>query len=257
VGAVIKDVLSYWLMPLPLAVTLLALGIVFLWGRHPRRGRALVTLGLLLIVLASLGRVTNALVVPLEDEYPKWQGPIPGLTYVVIMGAAHADNPRIPLTNRPNPAALYRLVEGIALYRAHPGSKLIVSGGGGQPETKAEIMARVAHVLGVPRRDLILQVASGDTAEEVALLRDIVGDARFAVVTTAVHMPRTMALFARLGMHPVPVPTHFLEINAPGWFDPPNADNLVASGFAVHEYLGLAWLRIKTWFGRGTPAFDR
>lgn len=246
----IKAVLGYWLMPLPLALTLLLLGVLLLWWGRLGWGRIAVTVGALIIGAASFDHVSNALLIPLEQQYPKWQGgSIPGLAYVVVMGAAHADNPRIPLTDRPNPAALYRLVQGIALYRSQPGARLVVSGGGSQSETKAEIMGRVAQALGVPERDIILQVASDDTEQEVVYLKDIVDSARFAVVTSAVHMPRTMALFASVGLHPVPVPTHFLEINAPGWADPPNVDNLEGSEFAVHEYLGLAWLRIRQWFG--------
>ena len=236
-------------MPLPLALTLLIVGCVALWGRRPKAGRWLVTIGVLVLGLSSLELAQISLLFPLETRYAKWQGDARDkLAYVVVMGASHADLPRLPLSNRPNTAALYRLVEAISVYRTQPGCKLILSGGGTQPETKAEIMARVARQLGVPERDMILQVGSSDTEEEVALLKPIVGDAHFAVVTSAVHLPRTMELFERAGMRPMPIPTHFLERDEPGLLGWPRAENLVGTEFAMHEYIGQLWLWLKGLF---------
>lgn len=245
----LKEILGSWLMPLPLSLTLLVVGCLALWWRRPRAGRWLVTAGVLLLGLSSLQLAQIHLLQPLENHYPKWRGATgQTLDYIVVMGAAHADAPRLPLSNRLNTAAIYRLVEAISVYRTQPGSKLVLSGGGTQPETKAEIMARVAQQLGVPERDMILQVGSNDTEEEVALLKQIVGDAPFAVVTSAVHLPRAMALFERSGLHPLPIPTHFLMRDQPGFLGWPSADNLVATEFAVHEYIGDLWLRLKGLF---------
>jgi len=251
VAFTLKEILGSWLMPLPLALTLLVVGCVGLWWRYPRSGRWLVTIGALVLGLSSLEIAQTSLLYPLETRYPKWQ-PEAGqhFAYVVVMGAAHADLPRLPLSNRLNEAAVYRLVEAISVYRSQPGAKLILSGGGTQPETKAEIMWRVARQLGVPEQDMILQIGSHDTEEEVGLLKPIIGAAPFAVVTSAVHMPRTMELFEHAGLHPLPVPTHFLERDEPYYLGWPRSENLVGSEFAMHEYLGQLWLRLKALFGR-------
>lgn len=248
----LKEIIGSWLMPLPLALTLLIAGCVALWWRRHRAGRWLVTIGALILGLASLEIAQTSLLYPLETRYPKWQGgPLEQrVDYVVVMGAAHADLPRLPLSNRLNAAAVYRLVEAISLYRTQSGSKLILSGGGSQPETKAEIMGRVARQLGVPEQDMILQIGSEDTEEEVGLLKSLIGHAPFAVVTSAVHMPRTMELFEHSDMHPVPVPTHFLERDEPYYLGWPRAENLVGSEFAMHEYLGQLWLRLKGLLGK-------
>lgn len=244
----LKKYLVTWLMPLPLAILLLLAGCICL-GRRPRLGRGLVTAALLLILVCSCTAISNLLLLPLEERYPKWDGEPAGLELVVVMGASQGDAPRLPLSNRPNTAAVYRLLEGIALYRANPGSKLILSGGVGSDEPHAVLMQRVAEEIGVPAQDLLLQAESFDTEDEVRALLPLVRGHRFGVVTSAAHMPRTMASFEAAGLQPLPAPTHFLNRDNPhpNWrdFTVPTVDSLARSEFAVHEYLGLAWLRLK------------
>jgi uncharacterized SAM-binding protein YcdF (DUF218 family) len=98
-------------------------------------------------------------------------------------------------------------VEGIRIYRNLPGSKLILSGGGGfDPVPNAKIMANVASILGINDSDMILEPDSKDTKDEAILIQKIVGDNKFILVTTASHMPRSMALFKKRGMQPIPAP---------------------------------------------------
>jgi uncharacterized SAM-binding protein YcdF (DUF218 family) len=239
-----------WLMPLPLAVVLLSLGCLALWRRKSRRATLLVSAAWLLLVLSSCTAISDLMLLPLEERYPKWNGQGDNLAFVVVMGAGQQEAPRLPDTNRPNTAAVYRLLEGIAIYRANPGSKLILSGGTGRAESSAELMARVAQTLGIAAVDIVLQPLPKNTEQEVKLLAPMVGGQPFAVVTSAAHMPRTMQLFAAAGLQPLPAPTHFLDrFNPhPNWRDlaAPSAESLGRAEFALHEYIGIAWLRIKS-----------
>lgn len=251
IALTLKKFIGAWLMPLPFSVVVLAIGCVLLWCRRERTARWLLTFGLAVLIVCSCTAISDLALQPIEERYPKWQGGAEKIDYVVVMGAGQGEAPRLPLTNRPNTAAVYRLLEGVALYRANPGSKLVLSGGG-KKESHAILMAQVATGIGVPASDIVLQTTSLDTEEEVGLLKPIVGNHRFAVVTSAAHMPRTMTLFHAAGLDPVPAPTHFLNRDNPypNWRDLflPNVDSLARAEFAVHEYLGLLWLEIKSWF---------
>lgn len=235
-------------MPLSLAALLLILGCCCLWLKRYRGARWFVTCGLVLLLVSSCTAISDLSLLPLEEQYPKWDGKPSSLALVVVMGASQSDAPRLPITNRPNSAAVYRMLEAIAVYRANPGSKLLLSGG----EKHVPLMAQVASTIGIPPIDIVLQQRAHDTEDEVALLAPMVRGQRFAVVTSAAHMPRTVQLFHSAGLYPQPVPAHFLdrENPHPNWrdFGLPNADSLARTEFAVHEYLGLAWLQIKTWF---------
>lgn len=251
IGFVFKKLISAWLMPLPLSVALLGIGCVCLWLRRERVARWLVTLGLGVLIISSCTAISDLLLLPIEERYPKWRGGTEKVDYIVVMGAGQADAPRLPLTNRPNTAAVYRLLEGVSIYRANPGSRLVLSGGGDE-ESHAALMAQVARRIGVSADDIVLQTVSRDTEEEVGLLKPIVGEHGFVVVTSAAHMPRTIMLFNAVGLHPLPAPTHFLDRDNPhpNWRDfiLPDTESLARSEFAVHEYLGLWWARAKTLF---------
>lgn len=245
-GFLLKKFISSWLMPLPFSVLLLTVGCFFLWRGRARAGRLFTTSGLLLLIICSCTAISDLALLPLEEHYPKWDGQPSQTKFVVVMGASQSDAPRLPLTNRPNSAALYRLMEGIAIYRVNVGSKLIISGG---PET-TRVLVSVAVSIGIPVQDIVVQANSHDTEAEVALLKSIVQEHHFTVVTSAAHMPRTMMLFHAAGLNPVPAPTHFLDRNNPhpNWRDfvLPDTASLERAEFAMHEYLGLLWLKIKS-----------
>ena len=85
-------------------------------------------------------------------------------------------------------------------------------------------MAEVAKALGVKQEDLILESESNDTINEARLIKSIVGNDTFILVTSASHMPRSMGMFKKLGMQPIPAPTGYSIVRSqsisPGDFFP-------------------------------------
>ena len=87
-----------------------------------------------------------------------------------------------------------------------------------------------------------------DTEEEAARLREKLGDAPVALVTSAWHLPRAMALCAAQGLHVLPCPTDFLYGTPPRWhwsdftWDVPALER---STVAMHERLGLWWSQLR------------
>lgn len=248
----IKKCLSPLCYPLPLGGLLLVVGVLLLWfsrGRE-RAGKILVSVGTGVILLFSYGQISECLTEPLEVRYePYCRATSGGVDIVLVLGAGHRWHPEVPPTSQLSGDAMIRLVEGIRIHRENPGSRLLVSGGGvfsKMPE--AVIMAEVAPILGVDPGDILQEPWSRDTEEEAEYIRPMVGDRPFALVTSAVHMPRSMALFENLGMHPIPAPCAQTSLRedfiSPGDFFPkPSA--LEDAEAAIHEYLGLVWARLR------------
>lgn len=239
----LKKLIGGWLMPLPLSLTLLAAGLL-LWRRR-RLSLVLSGTAFLLLFVFSLPPVAGWLIAPLEARYPVWRSAGgESIDFVVVMGGGHVDSERLPVTNRLNGASTSRLLEGVAIQHANPGSRLLLSGGGASGRSNAELMAETAVALGVAAESIVLQTTSRDTEQEAGLVAAVVGDARCVVVTSALHMPRTIKAFARVGLHPEPAPTFFLYRQRPlDW--KPALDHLSASSAALHEYLGLAWMALR------------
>lgn len=164
----LKKIVGGLLLPLPALLLLIGIGIALLWfSRFQRTGKLCVSLGWLLLALLSLQPVADSLLKPIEDSYPTWRGEQP-VSYVVVLGGGYTWNPEwAPSSNLIN-NSLPRLTEGIRLWQANPGSKMIFTGAAAKtnPVSTAEAGARVAESLGVPRSDIIVLDRPKDTEEE-------------------------------------------------------------------------------------------
>lgn len=240
-------------MPVSLCLEIILIGFVLTWFTKKRRtGRILVAMGLILIVCFSYSPIPNALLKPLEYRY-KPLSMIPDrddIKYVVVLGGGHISDPRLAANSQLSDATLIRLIEGIRVYRQLPGSKLILSGGSPFGRiSNAEVMADAALSLGVNKSAIVLEELSKDTEDEAILLKGIIGEGPFVLVTSAAHMPRSVALFRKLGMVPVPAPTDYGVKERDGRIFPgmffPSAGELQKVESAFHEYMGLAWAWIR------------
>lgn len=170
--------------------------------------------------------------------------------FVVVLGSGHISDARLPVTGQIGGTSLARLAEGIRLQRLLPGAKLVVSGGAvGDPVANARVVAAVAESLGVAREQLVIEDRPLDTVEEARFLAPVLKDAPFVLVTSALHMPRAMAIFENLGMRPVAAPTDYvIKISAvapPGSYLP-SLTNFDLSRRILYEWLGDIWSRVKT-----------
>ena len=257
---ILKKIISSFLNPLPLSLLLSFLGLYLLWFTTKQKvGKILVSVGLIILTLFSYSIITDKLLRPLERKYKSFKMNGSSLVskaedksaikFVVVLGGGHALDPELPLISQIGRSELVRLIEGIRIYRKYPGAKLLLSGGGVfSPVSNAEIMARVAKEIGVPERDIILESESKDTKDEAMFIKPIVGNEPFVLVTSASHIPRSMTLFKKLGMNPIPSPVgHCIKdgqgLSLYSFF--PSAGNLGKAELAIHEYLGLTWAKLR------------
>ena len=87
-----------------------------------------------------------------------------------------------------------------------------------------------------------------DTEDESDAVRRQLGNEPLALVTSAWHMPRSVALFRAAGMDPLPCPTDFCAADDGSfhWRDLLwDIDSLERSTWAVRERIGCLWLRLR------------
>jgi uncharacterized SAM-binding protein YcdF (DUF218 family) len=255
----LKKLVSSFLMPLPLCLALLAFGFLLSRkGRHPVLGRRLLAIAALLLLVFSNRYISTRLLRPLEDRYPAipemapWapvQESVAGCSYVVVLGGGHSDMPGVPATGRLSTSALARIVEAVRILGNVPAARLIVSGPG-EPgrQTHASVLAHAAESLGVRPERIILVDTARDTEDESFAVARLVGGQRIALVTSAWHMPRAAHLFKKAGVDFVPCPADFvargvihLDWSILAW----DSESLERSTLAVHETIGLLWLRLR------------
>ncbi|MDP3538017.1 MAG: YdcF family protein [Azonexus sp.] len=235
---------------LPPANGLLLLGIAGLFRRR-RWAFGLAVLGGGMLLLQSLPPVSDALIGSLERR----AGPVltgtAGAQAIVVLGSGLNTEAEEYGGDTATERTLVRLRYGATLARRY---HLPVLTSGGRPHdasrSEAEVMADILQrEFGVDVRWRENQ--SLDTADNAAMSARILhaaGVKRIVLVTQAFHMPRAQRLFAAAGLEVVPAPTDFksrrnLPSTAFHWL--PQAHALRTSYYALHEWLGLAWIDIS------------
>ncbi|HVU33952.1 MAG TPA: ElyC/SanA/YdcF family protein [Opitutaceae bacterium] len=255
----LKKLLGYWIMPVPVLLLLLVAGWLLL--RRPRRGRlgrALIATATILLLLLGNKFVSTWLVRPLETRYPAVPelvagAPLPSAVaacrYVVVLGAGNGDSPGLSALDELSPSARARITEAVRLLRLLPDARLIVSGPADEsPVTHATVLERAAISLGIAENRIQRIEHARDTEDESLAVKRRVGSAAFALVTSAWHMPRAMALFHAAGLNPLACPTDFSS-HWDGRFHWRDflwdVESLERSTYAVHERIGYAWIALR------------
>ncbi len=257
----LKKVIGFWLMPLPFSLALIIAG-ALLWrfSRWQRTARTCVIIGGLWLIACSNVGVGTWLVRGLENQFPAQPAFAPATPpsaelarcrYIVVLGGGHTPVAAWSANNQLSTSALSRIVEGVRIARALPDAKLIVTGPrdpGKLGPTHAHMYAEVAVSLGIPR-DRIIEVSDPrDTEQEAVAIHTISQGAPVALVTSAWHMPRSVALCRRAGFDPVACPSDFSarppELRFTDFLTW-NLGGLERSTKAIYERIGATWSRLR------------
>jgi uncharacterized SAM-binding protein YcdF (DUF218 family) len=247
-----KKIVAPLFSSVPFILGILLLGLFLIWlTRKQKTGKVVVLIGIIFLGTLSYDVVSNKLLRPLEYKYPPLLSlqNIRNVKWIVVLGSGHTSDPKLPITSQISSASLVRLVEGIRIHNELPKSKLILSGGSVfEKISNAQVLAEVAIAIGVKKEDLILEDTSKDTEDEARLIQKIVGQERFILVTSASHMPRSIALFRKFSMHPMPAPTGYLvkesrELSISMFY--PSVSGLCKAEVAFYEYLGSVWAKLR------------
>ncbi len=258
----LSKLLPLFLYPLGLACVLLIVALVMSW-RRPRWVPVPVAVALIVLLLGSNTWVANGLVKSLE-----WQqipaGKLPTADAIVVLGgatkSAFPPRPAVDLSEQGD-----RVFYGAQLYREGKAPVVIASGGrifwrGGGPSESAD-MAEILKTLGVPTSAILQDPTSLNTYQNAVNVRQIMkerGIRRVLLVTSAMHMPRSLRIFQRLGIEAIPAPTDFLvtqrELDEPNGSTQatvlsllPDADRLEMTTRALKEYMGSLVYRLRGW----------
>lgn len=247
-----KKLLGNLLMPVPVSLLLLVWALLLLLRRKTRwLGVLVVLLVTVLLFVGSYAPLSNPVIAQLENRIPSYRPQEHDrIDTIAVLGSWHQTTATQPLTSEISPTGIVRLVEGLRIYRLNPGSKLIFTGYPGlnrDPVPYPTKLRELALALGVPAEDIETLNGPRDTREEAQLIGATYPAAKLALVTSAKHMPRALALFRGAGLDPVPAPTDHSSKPFAGWWTFPQASNLAASEAWVHEQLGLLWAR---WLGQ-------
>jgi len=247
------------LSPFTCSLILLFVSLLFYVFHRRYLGIVFQVIGLSILLLFGYGVVTKKQLLILEDTYHPFdittvsKDTREEIRYIVVLGSGHVSDSRLPVTSQIGGSSLYRLVEGIRVKRELPWASLVISGGVGyDPVPNADVVANVANIIGLDPKSVIIENRPHDTIEEMVLLKPLLQEKPFVLVTSAAHMVRAMNIFLQSGMHPIAAPTDYIakqHINPPAGTLFPSTDNLSISKRIIYEWVGTLWSKIKVLIG--------
>ncbi|MCB1882753.1 MAG: YdcF family protein [Geminicoccaceae bacterium] len=218
----------------------------------------LAALPALLLLLCTVLPVGHWLARPLEDRFPL-PDPVPRkVDGIVVLGGAQDSAVEAARGRLAVDGHAERMMEGVGLARAHPEARLVFSGGTAAilPDAANErrVNERYVAMTGLDPARVAYEDRSRNTWENALNAKRLVGPAPgevWLLVTSALHMPRAVGIFRRIGFGVVPYPVDYTTGPSIAW-----GGLWMASGRlrdlddAAREWFGLAAYRLM---GR-TPA---
>lgn len=127
--------------------------------------------------------------------------------------------------------------------------------------SEAENMATILELMGIPRKAMVLESRSLNTYENAVYTKEILDRRKIKkilLVTSAAHMPRSLAIFKKQGINAIPAPADImisdreliksqfsLESRILSLF--PHPGNLDQTTQALKEYFGTFIYRLRGW----------
>jgi len=248
--------------PLSLVCWALIFALLRFW-RAPQQAAIALGIALGLILLSGNDSVAATLIGSLERQYLP-PNPMPQAAAIVLLGGAvvpqTAPRPWVEVTEGGD-----RILYGARLQQQGYAPYLILSGGRigwlGEVSQRGEAvdMAEIAQTCGVPASQILLDYSSLNTHENAvnvkALLEKHHITGSLLLVTSAYHMPRSVAIFRRLGLEVIPAPTDYRSPSITRswtWQNLllsliPTPYNMDITTMALREYQGLLIYRLRGW----------
>lgn len=257
----LSKLLPLFVYPIGLSTLLMTLALVWVW-RHPERAIWVIALSLFILFFSSNPLVTNRLVRSLEQQYLP-PDPMPTADAILVLGGGIAPQlaprPWVEVSEQGD-----RILYGSRLYTQGRAPKLVLSGGriswrGGSGSSEAEDMKQIAMAMNVPAEDILLEGDSLNTRQNAVNTKALLESESIEtvlLVTSALHMPRSVAIFKKLGIDVIPAPTDYFSPTE-------NQDDVTIEGRilsllpdagatynftrALKEYVGFVIYRLRGW----------
>jgi len=252
--------LPLFVYPIGLACILLLVA-VFIW-RWRRWQTAVLISAFLLLFIAANPVFSWYFARSLEWRYLPPET-LPEVDVIILLGGG-TNTSGYPQPSINLNSAGDRLLYTTWLYQQGVSDHILLTSGKlpGSKDGGAERMAEALEIMGVPREALWLENESLNTYENVIYSQPILeenGVETALLVTSALHMPRSVAIFAKHGIEVIPAPTDYeavwVELEAD---ERPSAiymlNNLMPKAYALEltsktmkEYIGILVYRLRGW----------
>lgn len=249
----LSKIFWFFIQPLNLALFLMLAGFALRLLGVRRLGATAGVLGFLILAMGAWTSIGAVMLNPLEERFarPTLPEKVDG---IVVLGGGFEGAINLARGGYELNSGGDRFVETAILARRYPEARIVVTGGSGtlvlEGETDATTAPRLLEALGVARERMLLEGRSRNTYENAVFTKEMVtpqpGET-WLLVTSAFHMPRSIALFRAADFAVVPWPVDYRTSGREGiglLRDNP-ADSLQTATTAIREWIGLVAYRLS------------
>ena len=257
----LSKILGFFALPSNLLITLGLLGALMLATRFARVGRRLLVFSVLSITIIGLSPLGNILILPLEQRFPQWDEAREMPDGIVVLGGAIGPELSLVRSEVSLNESAERVTVVAALARRYPQARIVYSGGNGgliiRDGNEAEFALKLFQSFGIDPARIIAEDRSRNTVENAVFSKQLANPKpgeRWLLVTSAYHMPRSIAVFRRAGFE---VEAYPVDFRTRGWIDAVVPFGAVGDGIrrtdtAMREWVGLVAYWIS---GRSSALF--
>lgn len=244
----ISKIFGFVAQPLNFSILLLGLGVLAALLGWPRLSFLAMTVVFFVMALGGWTSLGARLLTPLEERFPRPAAP-ERVDGIVVLGGGLEGAINLARGGYELNAGGDRFIEAAILARRYPEARIVISGGTGTlilaGEADADTAPRLLTALGVAPERLVLENRSRNTYENAVFTREMVTPKRgetWLLVTSAFHMPRSIALFRKANFPVVPWPVDYRTSGTEGFgvFRDNPQDALQNTAVAIREWIGLA-----------------
>ncbi|MFN8981825.1 MAG: YdcF family protein [Alphaproteobacteria bacterium] len=252
IAFIVSKILWFPARPGHFALLVGALGLAMIW-RGRRFGRWLILACLAFFFLLIATPISQFILLPLEDRFPRPAEAPARVDGIVVLGGAVDQNITdargIPAIN----GAAERMTETVALARRFPDARIVFTGGQGSLVhgglTEADVARQFFESLGLAGPRVIYETAARNTHQNAVLTRELVQPKPHEVwllVTSASHMPRSMGVFRQAGWSNIIAwPVNYRTGHGfAALYDAPFPERLGQFEWGFREWLGLIAYRL-------------
>jgi uncharacterized SAM-binding protein YcdF (DUF218 family) len=247
-----SKIIWWFVEPSNVFLVLLLVAIVLLWTPWRRWARRLLAFLVVVTVILAVFPIGTWMIVPLENRFPQIREIPPSVAGVITLGGAVSPYMTVVRDQTSLSGAVERLTEFIAIARRRPELRLVYTGGSGSlrhQDLKETVVARRLFTeIGFDPALVVYEDQSRNTHENAvmthALIRPGPEDV-WVLITSAMHMPRSVGVFRKAGWKVLPYPVDY-KTDGTGEFRYFNGfpKGFGALGTAIKEWVGLLAYRM-------------
>ncbi len=236
----------FWTLAQPanFLFVLLALTVILLWVR-PRFGRVIMTILVVCAWLAAALPIGEYYIRQIENTYPIPELPAHVDGIILLGGFVWSEGSEVRQQIQTDNKA-DRYLAFAKLAQKYPDAKLVFTGGSGNPlrqdVREADYVRQLWADMGYDPARVIWERESRNTFENAVNSKKLVQPQpgqTWLLVTSAMHMPRSVAIFTKQDWAVVPYPVDFISTNGSLWqYEFSVTDNLWRLATALKEIIG-------------------